>query len=107
MKLPYGRPVYPGHDQVAIMMMTLLQKALKIVLTSILISAVIYLCIATFLIIIGKPDKTDPSKSALAFDELFIDYSRLPELKKYAARDGEQLSFRHYPSNSNKILILL
>lgn len=77
------------------------------VLISILISVVVYFGIAAVLIVTGKPGKPDRDETGLDFKGLFIDYSGLPELKQFRARDGAVLSYRHYPSLSEKILILL
>jgi alpha-beta hydrolase superfamily lysophospholipase len=76
-------------------------------LVSILISAVAYFGIAAVLIVSGRPDKLAPQEQGPDFKELFIDYSGLPELKPFRARDGTELSYRHYPSVSEKVLILL
>lgn len=76
-------------------------------LVSILISAVAYFGIAAVLIASGKPGKPDRDETGLDFKELFIDYSGLPELKQFRARDGAVLSYRDYPAVSDKILILL
>lgn len=36
-----------------------------------------------------------------------MDYSGIPALEKYTARDGMQLGYRFYPSNSDKLVILI
>jgi alpha-beta hydrolase superfamily lysophospholipase len=59
------------------------------------------------LILTGKPEKQDPSQNDLTFDELFFDYSSLPELKSFTARNGTPLAYRHYSSDSDRIVILL
>jgi len=81
------------------------KKIGKKMLTFVFVSVVIYLGIALVLIFVIPPGK--PDQKTLRFDELFIDYESLPELKSYRARDGEHLYFRHYPSASKKILILI
>ncbi len=88
-------------------MKKLIAKVFKFIFTFGLISAVIYLGIAAVLILTGKPNKPDLEQRDLAFDELFFDYSNLPELQSFTARDGTQLVYRHYPSESDKIVILL
>ncbi|MFC1868254.1 alpha/beta hydrolase [Thermodesulfobacteriota bacterium] len=88
-------------------MKKIISKVLKFVFTFVLISAVIYFGIIAVLILTGKPKKQDPSQFDLAFDELFFDYSSLQGLKSFTARDGTQLAYRHYPSDSDKIVILL
>jgi alpha-beta hydrolase superfamily lysophospholipase len=88
-------------------MKKIISKVFKFVFTFVLISAVIYFGIIAVLILTGKPKKQDPSQCDLAFDELFFDYSSLPELKSFTARDGTQLAYRHYSSDSDKIVILL
>jgi len=73
----------------------------------IIISLVIQLTIATVLIIFGKGKLPDTPESGLVFDELFLDYSTLPKLQTFAARDGEALGYRHYPAQSDNVLILV
>lgn len=48
-----------------------------------------------------------PYQNSLTFNELRIDYSRLPQLQQFQARDGTQLPYRYYASQSNNIVILL
>lgn len=73
----------------------------------ILISITIYSGLAAVLIIVGTSKKSIPSKNAFGFDELRFDYSRLPRLQKFQARDGTTLSYRYYASHSEQVLILL
>ncbi|MBN2625588.1 MAG: alpha/beta hydrolase [Spirochaetales bacterium] len=79
----------------------------KIILFTV-VSAAVYFGIAALLILIDKgPAKGDSPGSNMSFRELFADYSGLPELSEYKARDGKSLYYRHYPSHSRKIMILL
>jgi len=71
------------------------------------VSAGIYFGIAAVLIIIGKPGKPAQVRSNLVLKELFLDYSDLPELKDFQARDGATLAYRYYPAESDKVIILL
>jgi alpha-beta hydrolase superfamily lysophospholipase len=73
----------------------------------VLISVVIYFTIAAALIITSKPEKPTPGPGGLDFKELFVDYKNSPQLETFAARDGQQLAYRHYPAQSYKVLILL
>jgi non-heme chloroperoxidase len=70
-------------------------------------SVVIYFGIASVLIIIGKPQNPHQAQRGPIFNELRFDYSSLPTLQRFSARDGAALSYRHYPAQSNKIIILL
>jgi len=70
-------------------------------------SVLIYFGIASVLVIIGKPKNPHQAQRRLTFNELQFDYSSLPTLKRFNARDGAALSYRHYPTQSNKIIILL
>ena len=88
-------------------MKKIISKVFKFLFTFVLISAVIYFGIVAVLILTGKPKKPDRAQRGLAFNELFFDYSSLPELKSFTARDGTQLAYRHYSADSEKILILL
>lgn len=89
------------------MMKKLISTLLKFVFIFAAISSVIYFGIAIVCILMGKPSKPEPAQCGLTFDELFIDYSSIPKLKRFTARDGTQLAYRHYPAASNKILILV
>ena len=73
----------------------------------ILISIAIQFAIATVLIVFGKGKSPNPDEGGLDFNELFFDYSTLPQLQSFAARDGKQLTYRHYPAQSDKVLILV
>ncbi len=73
----------------------------------IIISIMNYFIIASGLILIGKPQKPSSDQNKLSFTDLFIDYSELPKLQNYNARDNTLLAYRHYPAESNKVLILL
>ncbi len=72
-----------------------------------IISIMNYFIIASVLILIGKPKKPSSDQTRLSFTDLFIDYSELPKLQNYTVRDGTLLAYRHYPAESNKVLILL
>lgn len=84
-----------------------MNKMISSIFIFVLISAVIYFGIAAVLIIGGKPKKSPQDQGSLAFKELFVDYTNLPHLKSFTARDGQQLAYRHYPAQSNKVIILL
>ena len=84
-----------------------MQKILLEILKFSIISIAIYFGITAVLILGVKPTKPIPDECSLNFNELFFDYSDLPELKTFAARDGKQLGYRHYPSESDKVIILL
>ncbi len=88
-------------------MKKLILKIFRFIVTSALISIVIYFGIVAVLILTGKHSQPDPAQRGPAFEELFFDYSSLPELKSYRARDGTQLAYRYYPAESDKIIILL
>jgi len=83
-----------------------LEILLKI-LSFIFISIVIQFSIATVLILFGKGKKPSIDEGGINFSELFLDYSNLPKLQTFMARDGEHLGFRHYPAQSNRVLILV
>jgi non-heme chloroperoxidase len=80
----------------------MLSKILSFVLTS----AVIYFGIATVLMFFVKPKRPD-QPGQMKFNELFIDYNNLPKLSRYKSRDGSNLFYRYYPSQSDNIIILL
>ncbi len=68
---------------------------------------VIYFIIAVVLIINGKPQKPTQEQNSLDFKELFVDYKSIPRLITFVAGDGKQLVYRHYPAQSDKVVILL
>ncbi len=71
------------------------------------VTAVIYLGIALGLIYFGGADTADDAEQGIDFSEMKLDYSDMPALQHYTARDGAQLDYRYYASDSDKILILL
>jgi alpha-beta hydrolase superfamily lysophospholipase len=77
------------------------------ILTFVLISVVIYFGIAAVLIIVGKPGQRRDTQGGLSFDELRFDTSALPPLETFEARDGTELSYRHYASDADQVLVLL
>ena len=85
----------------------MIQIILPKVITFVLISVSIYFGIAGVLMIIGKPKKSAQVQRGISFNELFFDYSGLPKLNSFKARDGTKLSYRHYPAKSDKAIILL
>lgn len=99
-----------------------MSKILKRIFTSLSISILIYLGIATGLAYFGGPDAAEEASAmneagsieqgdivnqGIDFSEMKLDYSDMPALQSYTARDGTQLDYRYYPSDSNKVLILL
>jgi len=84
-----------------------MKKIFLVILKFLIISVVIYFGITAVLILVVQPTKPNPEECNLAFNELFIDYSNLPRLKTFTARDGKQLGYRHYPSQSDEVIILL
>jgi non-heme chloroperoxidase len=69
--------------------------------------AAVYFGVAVVLIMTATPEKWHPNQGGLAFKELFVDYARIPQLRTFTARDGELLSYRYYPSQSDTVLTLL
>ena len=77
------------------------------VISFIIVSILIYLGIAAILIIFGKLRSVHPQEENPVFVELLRDYSGIPPLQTFLARDGASLHFRHYPACASKVLILL
>jgi non-heme chloroperoxidase len=77
------------------------------ILNFIFISVLIQFSIATVLILFGKGRKPTPDEGGLAFDELFVDYTNLPQMRTFAARDGKHIGYRCYPAQSDTIIILV
>ena len=83
------------------------KKTISRISIFITISIINYFIIASVLILIGNPQKPFSDQTRLSFADVFIDYSGLPKLQHYTARDGTPLTYRHYPGKSDKVLILL
>ncbi|SQH75306.1 Hydrolase, alpha/beta fold family (modular protein) [Shewanella benthica] len=104
-----------------------MSKILKRIFTSLSISILIYLGIASGLTYFGGPDAAEDTTAmngtvmskagsieqgdivdqGIDFSEMMLDYSDMPALQSYTARDGTLLDYRYYHSDSNKVLILL
>jgi non-heme chloroperoxidase len=84
----------------------LVETFLKI-LNFIFISVLIQFSIATVLILFGKGKKPTSDGDGLDFSELFFDYTNLPQLQTFTARDGKELAYRHYPAQSDTVIILV
>ena len=77
------------------------------ILNFIFISVLIQFSIATVLILFGKGKKPTSDEGGLDFSELFFDYTNLPQLQTFTARDGKELAYRHYPAQSDTVIILV
>ncbi len=84
-----------------------MNKITSLILVFILASVVIYFGIAIFFIMSGKAVKPTSGRGGLDVRELFIDYKSIPQLKTFTARDGKQLTYRFYPTRSDRVIILL
>lgn len=85
-----------------------METIISIIIFNVLISIAIYFSIAAILIIIdGKSKNKNINQNKLSFDELAIDYSRIPPLVSYPCRDGVILNYHYYPSDANTVLVLL
>lgn len=98
-----------------------MQRLVQKIAISVAVSALVYLAIASALIFFGGPSRAvgdnhfaasndpgiEPSQAGIAFSEMLIDYSQMPPLLTYQARDGASLGYRYYPSASDRVLILL
>lgn len=85
---------------------------INFVLTSLLITAVIYPTIAGVLIVTDRPAPPEPDNNdePLTFNALMtVDYTALPERRPYPVRDGSELFYRFYESSSapGAVMILL
>lgn len=74
---------------------------------SVLVSLTIYPLVAIGLIISDSHREPPAGKEPLSFGALTGDIGELPPLEGYQARDGTALSYRFYPSDSHRVLILL
>ena len=62
-------------------MKEIMAKTFRFIVTSMIISPVIYLGIAAVMILTGKPASPETPQGGIAFEELFFDYTGLPELE--------------------------
>ena len=85
----------------------MMNKMALYVFIFVLISVAVYFGVAAVLIVNATPEKRPPNQGGLAFKELFVDYAKIPHLRTFTARDGELLSYRYYPSQSDTVLTLL
>ena len=65
-----------------------------------------YFTFAGSLVLFGKSKKPTPAHG-LKFKKVIFNLRTLPPLKNFTARDGQKLGYRHYPSSSKKVFILL
>lgn len=72
-----------------------------------LISLLIQILLASSLTLFGKTKNKKEGESDLKFDELFLDYSEMPEKKTYMARDGIALNYREYLSEGDNVIIMI
>ena len=84
-----------------------MEKYFSLIFINLLISAAVYFGIAAVFILIGRRRKPTLGEDGLTFNELFLDYTNVPQLKTFAARDGKLLGYRHYPAKSHRVIILL
>lgn len=72
-------------------------------------AAIIYLIAAGGLALLGGlGEREEPAESFADFEALkTLDYSGLPEIRQFAARDGAMLGYRAYPGGSERALIML
>ena len=75
-----------------------METLIRLSVVNLLISAAIFFAIALSLTLFGTKKKPDAPESDLSFDDLYIDYSGIPELTTFTARDGKPLTYRYYPS---------
>lgn len=70
-------------------------------------SIIIYFGMAALLVCLGRAKGPVNFDEGLNFNGLFQDYSGLPELKDFLARDGTHLFYRHYPARSKRVVVLI
>ena len=83
------------------------KKIILNIVISLAVSIIIYFGIASIMIATGRPDMSTADQTNLDFKQLYLDYSSLPELQSFNARDGKELDYRYYPAESNNTLILI
>ncbi|WP_147803844.1 alpha/beta hydrolase [Alkalicoccus halolimnae] len=84
-----------------------MKKIFKTLVISVVSSAGIYLCLAYGLLFFSEVEQPSGEMKNLNFEQVKTDEKALPELKEYEARDGTPLTYRHYESSADQILILL
>ncbi|WP_392339788.1 alpha/beta hydrolase [Moritella marina] len=85
-----------------------MQTVFLTVIYFVVIPVVIQLSIAALLIMFGKRKPRNSDNNSLNFDELYtVDYTCLPPRQSCKARDGKEITYRHYPASADTVLILL
>lgn len=85
-----------------------MQTVFLTVIYFVIIPVAIQLSIAALLIFFGKRKSRDLDNSSLNFNELYVvDYTCLPPRQSCKARDGKEITYRHYPAGADTVLILL
>ncbi len=83
-----------------------MNSVMSFILTSVAMGAGIYALLAVGLTAFGK--RRAVPTGDVHFDALLaLDTSGLPELQHYTTRDGAALPYRHYPADTDDVLILL
>lgn len=70
------------------------------------ISAAIYLCLATSLLVLGTA-KSPPVSAVITGPFAALEPSALPTLRRYRARDGAQLAYRRYSGGTAQNVLLI
>jgi pimeloyl-ACP methyl ester carboxylesterase len=82
-------------------------KALRILITTILVAIVVYVGIAFAFVLISQPASPKTSRP-MDFSALkAIDYSGLPDLQFFHTRDNIRVAYRFYPAESRNALVLV
>jgi pimeloyl-ACP methyl ester carboxylesterase len=59
------------------------------------------------IMIVVPPPKSIPKLASISDPFNKVDFSKIPELQYYTARDGSQLAYREYPNKSAKQIVVL
>ena len=84
-----------------------METLVRVIAVNLAISAAVFFAIAVSLTLFGTKKKPDAPESGLSFEDLYIDYTDIPDLTTFTARDGKPLTYRYYPSRADKTLVLI
>lgn len=84
-------------------------KLVRRIAISVTVSAVVLLAVAVGLALFGTPGPREGKVESFSdFGAMRgLDYSGLPDVRTFAARDGRRLGYRFYPADTRRVLILI
>jgi alpha-beta hydrolase superfamily lysophospholipase len=73
----------------------------------VVLAGILLVVVAAFALALAIPPQRPPALEFIRAPLVAQDYSDLPEPQSFAARDGQALAFRFYPSAARKVVVLI